>query len=148
MPSAHELRAELKNLREQHPDYKPVSRMKKADISSLIERMKQHTEITPAIAMTKNDPVKPAPGEIKKVKAVNESMVEKLPKDKKAKAEPKVKAEPKTKAEPKAKAKANIVSELEPLVKHEKTKEKVEPKEKISMAERMAKLRAMRKKKE
>jgi len=142
MPSAHELRAELKNLREQHPDYKPVSRMKKADISSLIERMKQHNEITPAIAMTKNDPVKPAPGEIKKVKAVNESMVEKLPKDKKAKAEPKVKAEPKTKA------KANIVSELEPLVKHEKTKEKVEPKEKISMAERMAKLRAMRKKKE
>ena len=142
MPSAHELRAELKNLREQHPDYKPVSRMKKADISSLIERMKQHNEITPAIAMTKNDPVKPAPGEIKKVKAVNKSMVEKLPKDKKAKAEPKVKAEPKTKA------KANIVSELEPLVKHEKTKEKVEPKEKISMAERMAKLRAMRKKKE
>ena len=62
--SVAEMRAELKLLREEHPDYRPVSKMKKADISSLLEKMKQHTEITPAIAFTKKDPVKPAPGEV------------------------------------------------------------------------------------
>jgi len=114
--SVAEMRAELKLLREEHPDYRPVSKMKKADISSLLEKMKQHTEITPAIAFTKKDPVKPAPGEVKEVKAVSESLVEKMPKGKvKAKVEPEHKAEHKP----------------------EKVKE--------TLKDRMARLRAMRK---
>jgi hypothetical protein len=88
--SVQDMRAELKLLRSEHPDFKPVSKMKKADISSLLEKMKQHTETTPAIALTKNEPMKPEKGEVLKVKAVSESKVRPL------KAEPKehVKAEP------------------------------------------------------
>jgi hypothetical protein len=120
MPDLAEMRAELKLMRQEHPDFKPVSKMKKADISSLLEKMKQHTEITPAIALTKDEPTKPAKGEILKVKAVSESKV--APMKEKAKAEPKKKAEAKKEE------------------KHE------EPKKKETMAERMARIRAMKKK--
>lgn len=113
------MRAELKLLRSEHPDFMPVSKMKKADISSLLEKMKQHTEITPAVAKDKADS-KPAKGEILKVKAMSESKVAPL----------KQKAE-KEKADPKEK----------PM------KEKAEePKKKESIAERMARIREMRKK--
>jgi len=63
MPSAKEMRDELRELRKTHPDHMPVSKMKKADISSMIERLKTHTEITPAVALMKADP-KPAKGEV------------------------------------------------------------------------------------
>jgi hypothetical protein len=112
--SVQDMRAELKMLRQDHPDYRPVSKMKKADISSLLEKMKQSTETTPMIAMTKGDPVKPAKGEVLKVKAVSESKVTKLPE---------------------AKAKKVHVEE------HHKVDEK--PK-KEGIKERMARLRAMK----
>ena len=98
--SVQDMRAELKLMRQDHPDFRPVSKMKKADISSLLEKMKQHTETTPAIAMTKDDPVKPAKGEVSKVKAVSESKV-KLPevKGKKVKVEEKHAVEDKPKKE-------------------------------------------------
>ena len=69
MPSTAEMRAELKVTRESSADHIPVSRMKKADISGAIERMKHLTETTPAIAQTKKglpDSMKPE----KKVKMV------------------------------------------------------------------------------
>lgn len=69
MPSTAEMRAELKVMRESSVDHVPVSRMKKADISGAIERMKHLTESTPAIAQTKKtlpDSMKPE----KKVKVV------------------------------------------------------------------------------
>jgi len=69
MPSTAEMRAELKVMRESSADHIPVSRMKKADISGAIERMKHLTETTPAIAQTKKglpDSMKPE----KKVKMV------------------------------------------------------------------------------
>jgi len=116
--SVQDMRAELKLMRQDHPDFRPVSKMKKADISSLLEKMKQHTETTPAIALTKDDPVKPAKGEVSKVKAVSESKVAKLPevKGKKVKVEEKHAVEDKPKKE--------------------------------GIKERMARLRAMRAKKE
>jgi hypothetical protein len=80
------MRAELKVLRSEHPDFKPVSKMKKADISSLLEKMKQRTEITPAIAMTKAEPTKPAKGEVEKLVKVD---VKPEKAAKKGKAEPK-----------------------------------------------------------
>jgi hypothetical protein len=119
MPDLAEMRAELKLMRQEHPDFKPVSKMKKADISSLLEKMKQSVEITPAIALTKDEPTKPAKGEVLKVKAVSESKV----------------APMKMKAEPKMKEK-----------KEEKPVE--EAKKKETMAERMARIRAMRGKKD
>lgn len=48
MPKIDELRTELRNLRKD--TVKPVSRMKKGDISAEIERMRGHREETPAVA--------------------------------------------------------------------------------------------------
>jgi hypothetical protein len=58
--SAAELRNELKELKKAHPDYKPVSRMAKADISELIGKLKSKLDHTPAPAMSK---MKKAPKE-------------------------------------------------------------------------------------
>ena len=85
--SVQDMRAELKLMRQDHPDFQPVSKMKKADISSLLEKMKQHVEITPSIAMTKAEKV-----------------------DKPMKAEKAMKAEP-MKVEPKEKAKKESIAE-------------------------------------
>lgn len=51
--SAAELRAEVKALRASHPDHAPVSKMKKADLSSLLEKLKHSTETTPMMAQEK-----------------------------------------------------------------------------------------------
>ena len=50
--SAAELKAELQALRKDHPDYTPVSRMKKGDVSALIQRLKAGREETPNVAAT------------------------------------------------------------------------------------------------
>ena len=50
--SAAELKAELKALRKEHPDYTPVSKMKKGDVSALIQRLKLGREETPNVAAT------------------------------------------------------------------------------------------------
>ena len=44
------MRAELKALRKEHAEFGPVSRMKKADISASIERLRGAREETPAPA--------------------------------------------------------------------------------------------------
>ena len=72
MPSTAEMRAELKVMRETSKDHVPVSRMKKADISGAIERMKHLTETTPAIAQTK----KGLPDSMKPEKASKKEKVE------------------------------------------------------------------------
>jgi hypothetical protein len=48
--SAAELRSELKALRKEHPDHAPVSKMKKKDVSDLIQRLKAGREETPPVA--------------------------------------------------------------------------------------------------
>jgi len=113
------MRAELKVLRSEHPDYMPVSKMKKADISSLLAKMKQHTETTPMIALTKGEPTKPAKGEISKVKAVSESKAVAPAKEKKAK-----------------------------VTAHKEEHKEAEKPKKETIAERMARIRAMRTKKD
>jgi hypothetical protein len=70
MPSTADLRATLKVMRESSADHIPVSRMKKADISGAIERMKFLTETTPAIAQTKKGVLPDAMKPEKKVKMV------------------------------------------------------------------------------
>jgi hypothetical protein len=50
--SAAELRSELKSLRKEHPDHAPVSKMKKKDVSDLIQRLKAGREETPPVAAT------------------------------------------------------------------------------------------------
>jgi hypothetical protein len=119
--SVQDMRAELKLLRQEHPDHQPVSKMKKADISSLLEKMKQKTEITPATAMMKAEPM--TEGQRKEKGDAT------APKEKPMKAEPKIPSKGKAskgKAEPEKKADA--------------------PKKKESISERMARIREMRKK--
>ena len=70
--SAAELRAELKALRKEHPDHAPVSKMKKKDVSDLIQRMRAGREETPLPAATGGAPPKmyeSAVESIKKAKA-------------------------------------------------------------------------------
>lgn len=44
------MRAELRDLRKSHPEHKPVSKMRKADISSMIQKLKVGREETPSVA--------------------------------------------------------------------------------------------------
>lgn len=170
MPTAQELRKELKELKASHPDHMPVSRMRKADVSDLIQRMKVHTEETPAIALHK---VAKGVGahEVEDIRTVKRSNVPEVPPESKKLAKnpstkkvevpklepevpsaiPKVKAErkPRAKAEPKARVTRKEKAEPKPEARVTR-KEKAEPKpdaKKAEMAERMAKLRAMRGKK-
>jgi len=46
------MRDELRDLRKQHPEHMPVSKMRKADVSSMIQKLKVHREETPAVALT------------------------------------------------------------------------------------------------
>ena len=105
MPSAADLRAELKVMREEHPDHQPVSRMKKGDISNLIERMKFKTETTPAVAQTKKEPTKPAKGEVESLAVAK---TDSLAPVKASKAPAKAKAPKEVEAAPKEDMKARM----------------------------------------
>lgn len=134
------MRAELKLLREGHPDYQPVSKMKKSDISQLLSRLQMHTEITPEVAMEKKamkmpkDEVMKMPDE----KPMKEKGEMKHMRDKDG-VKSHLKVEKHSKEESHVKSKSHVGK-----VKHEKA-EKPEGK-KETMTERMAKLRAMKKK--
>jgi hypothetical protein len=69
--SAKEMRDELKALRKEHSDYRPVSKMKKGDISELIQRLRAGREETPNVASITNAParkVKPEATTVRKAK--------------------------------------------------------------------------------
>jgi hypothetical protein len=89
-----------KELREMRKDYvKPVSRMKKGDISEEIEALRNRRETTPAAAATPSAPPRKLEPEVEKVKDVKKSVFMKVPgaavKDKMIKATPeKAKAAP------------------------------------------------------
>lgn len=50
MPSLAEMRKELKELRKASKEHAPVSKLKKADVASALEKMKSLRETTPAPA--------------------------------------------------------------------------------------------------
>ena len=56
MPSAKELRDELRSLRKEH--VKPISKLRVADISAEIQKLKGHREETPLPAATASPPIK------------------------------------------------------------------------------------------
>ena len=75
MPSAKELKDELRKLRKEHQ--KPVSKMRIADVASEIERLKGKREETPAVAST---PAEKAPKKIApKIKDVKEAKASEFP---------------------------------------------------------------------
>jgi hypothetical protein len=107
-----------KELREMRKDYvKPVSRMKKGDISQEIEALRNRRETTPAAAATPSAPLKKLEPEVENIKDVKKSVFMKVPgaavKDKMTKAAPeKVKAEMKGKAEAKMSKKDMLMKML------------------------------------
>lgn len=56
--SLKDMKAELRELRKAHPEYAPVSRLKKADVSAQLERLKVSRETTPPVASTEGAPAK------------------------------------------------------------------------------------------
>jgi hypothetical protein len=59
--SAKDLKNELRELRKSHPDFMPVSKLKKSDVSQQIERLKKGREETPSAPIKKSKlPVKEA----------------------------------------------------------------------------------------
>jgi hypothetical protein len=51
MSSLKEMRDELRNLRKSHPEHMPVSKMRKADISSMIQKLKVGREESPSVGL-------------------------------------------------------------------------------------------------
>ena len=75
MPSAKELKDELRKLRKE--SVKPVSKMRIADVASEIERLKSKREDTPAVAST---PAEKAPKKmVAKVKDVKDAKEAEFP---------------------------------------------------------------------
>jgi len=66
MTTAKELQAELRALRKDH--VRPVSRMKVADISAEIQRLKGHREETPAVAAVPSAPIKKSKAAVESIK--------------------------------------------------------------------------------
>jgi hypothetical protein len=66
MPSAAELKAELRALRKE--SLKPVSRMKVADIAVEIQKLKGHREETPAAAAVPSAPIKKSRSSVESIK--------------------------------------------------------------------------------
>jgi hypothetical protein len=70
--SAKEMRDELKALRKEHPDYRPVSKMRKGDISEMIQKLKAGREETPNVASITNAPVRKVKPEAPTVRKAKE----------------------------------------------------------------------------
>jgi hypothetical protein len=104
--SLSEMRAELRELRKSHPDHMPVSKMRKGDVSDMIQRLKAGREETPAVASITSAPAKVYKSAVESVKTARAEEIPVEIHEHKAKASqtkaPKAKAH-KAKAEPKAK---------------------------------------------
>ena len=84
MPSAKDLKNELRDLRKTHPDYMPVSKLKKADVSSQIERLKMKREETPAVAAVPSAPLRKSKAAVETIKEAKASEFPVKPAEKKA----------------------------------------------------------------
>lgn len=117
--SAADLKKELKALRKEHPDYTPVSKMKKGDVSALIQRLKAGREETPNVVATG--------AQMPQVATVDAPAVKKMVK-KPAKAEAKKPAKAEAKEPAKAEAPPVAVVEKKKVMAKAGAKEAPAPK--------------------
>jgi len=116
-----EMRDELRALRKA-ADHRPISRMKKSDISEEIEKLKLHRESTPAVASFVSAPTQVSKSAVKSIKEAKKMEFPIEPSGEKhhqakempAKKAPKAKAAPKAPKEPKEKPEAK--SKMEKLM--------------------------------
>lgn len=139
MPSAAELRAELKELRRSHPDHMPASKMHKKDVAATIERMRAHLETSPSIAQDSSPAKKPAKSSVESVKDAKAAEFPVAP----------VKSHEAKAAAPKKSHKEMKSGKVSPARPEKSVKEVPADatKTKETVAERMARLRAMKGKK-
>jgi hypothetical protein len=88
--SLAEMRKELRELKKAHE--RPVSRLKKADVSAELERLRHHREVTPAAAAVPSAPPKSVKSKVESVKEAKKHEFPVAPADvpKKAAKAPKV----------------------------------------------------------
>ena len=87
-----EMRDELRELRKSSGQ-RPISRMKKSDIASEIERLKVHREETPAPAAVPSAPLKKSVAAVENIKEAKRSQFPVKPEDAKPKKSAPVKGE-------------------------------------------------------
>ena len=69
--SLADMKKELRELKKAHE--RPVSRMKKADVSAELERLRHHREVTPAAAAVPSAPPKSVKSKVESVKEAKKS---------------------------------------------------------------------------
>ena len=63
-----DLRAELRDLRKKHPDYRSVSKMSVKDVAMAVGKLRNHLESTPSVANDGGKAKKPMKGVVESVK--------------------------------------------------------------------------------
>ena len=111
MPSAAELRAELKALRKSHPEHAPVSKMKTGDVSDMIQKMKMRLEETPPVAAIKSADAKVYKSAVESVKKAKETEFPLMPHADAPAPSKKMPAAPRASKAP-TKPKMNVVPEM------------------------------------
>lgn len=136
MPSAAELRTELRAAMKAHKDYQPVSKMAKSDVSALLQRLKVHTEETPAAGMMRDESKRIKPSSVSAKKAKEEGFPVELHSEKKTKAVAILEPKPEKKVEKKAEKSVEKKAESNKITKGSD-----------AMREKMARIRALKGKK-
>lgn len=110
------MRAELRELRKAQ-DVRPISRMKKADISEEIEKLKLHRESTPAVASFVSAPTQVSKSAVKSVKEAKKAEFPVEPSNVKQHQVKAKKVPTKAKAPKEATEKPEVKSKMEKLMK-------------------------------
>lgn len=142
--SAAELRAEVKALRASHVDYQPVSKMKKSDLSGLLEKLKHNVETVPMMGQHQEKKVPKVPKD-EVIKISKQMVAEDIEPKKAVKKTVKVKeliSESSEDEKPKKAVKKSHVTKESHVTKKSHVKDDDEKKSK--MKEKMAKIRAMK----
>lgn len=117
MSDVSALRAELRELRKTH--VKPVSRMKKADISAELAKLREVRETTPPVAAVPSAPPKELKSTVESVKEAKKKEFPVAPGEQKKKAAPAPKAaaggKPKKDVVSKAVSRADLMALLEKM---------------------------------
>ena len=95
MSSLAEMRKELREMRKEK--VKPVSRMKKADIATEIEKLREKRETTPPVASVRGAGVKKSESAVESIKKAKETEFPVKPSKKEVKAEKPAKGDKKPK---------------------------------------------------
>jgi len=84
MPSVKDMRDELRELRKSS-GHRPISKMRKDDLSHEIERLKVHREETPAVAAVPSAPLKKSKSAVESIKEAKRAEFPVMPEDMKSK---------------------------------------------------------------